>query len=1459
MAEVKNAFIKSKMNLDLDARLVPQGEYRQGFNIQVSKSEGDDVGALENVLGNKLVVDFAVLTGENNLQIIGQYTSPVNNTIFIFLTNNTDLTFATQPSFNPLAQNYIYAYNTISGEVVNLVSGAFLNFSITNLITGVSLIENLLFWTDNRNQPRKININNTFGYYTNEDQISVAKYSPFQAINLYKNSTTQGLSGYESTMYDVTSPLLPDGVTLNPYFQGTYNPSAIPAVYNSTFAGDPDYLENKFVRFSYRFKFDDNEYSIIAPFTQACFIPQQDGYFLTTGGAATTTNEDDTFRSSIVRFMKNKVNEIILQIPLPLDSSNNVISGNNLSTKLKIKEIEILYAEDFSSTASVLDIIESENFGTGNVIEFTYQSTKPYKTIPENDLVRVYDKVPVRALSQEIIGNRVVYGNFQDKHTPPSSLNYNVGVSQKSNFNITNNTTSITEYPSSTVKQNRNYQVGIVLSDRYGRSSTTILSNNQEQNIFSNEAFDAATVYHNYRRSSETSNLPITTLKGDSIKVLFNEEITSSNLRGLGTPGLYEGNVSSVAYNPLGWYSYKIVVKQVEQEYYNVYTPGILNGPPNAVPSDDAVNQVAFVTLISDNINKVPKDLIDVGPDQKQFRSSVRLFGRVMPESSAAPSYNTPFYPNSTTLVGEFNSIIAIGTQNDLFNALSTEEIYDQGSNPFVTRISQIPTNPIGSLKISGTGAYSFKLGVFETSPFESLLDIYYETSTSGTISSLNSLILSGNQNLSTGLYGFNPVLTEAMQTGSVVIGEFAVQSALSAGAGDLPTTTSDLKILNVVNGAGTQVQTGDAGPIFTLESQTSAIIPNDPTLYKNYTLKTAKLFYFSENSDIEDRYIINFKNSNETIALEGTVPLQNIQPIIYKTTPAAADPDTTIALAVGDKTINANNINFNAVNGSADTNLLEGNNLPENKRSLQWSIVSATPNNFFTINPTTGIINVDQNADPSGLYNIQLKVRDATKEKILNIAVTFGEKVVNPGFGSTESSVVSNALLSSGGSSLAIYWTNNAANANQNEGLDRTIGEANNNALILPSTLGYTSEGYTNSSTSTLSTSNFRSYDISNTNYNAIGSAKGVLPQSDGGLTQGTGYITVSFNLQNDAFEDFNLSQPTSKEVFAMFPVILQYRAFGAGPDAWTTAVDIEGNSIQFGTTQSNLYSYYGGTNRPINDQSVLQYSGVLFNATRAEQYSSFGVQATSASNNNNNAQNSTCAQILLNSMSSSNTNALNSQMSKTFAIGESQSYGSSYNKFGDYRLIVRYPWGLDNTSGQSSNYIVPGYNQYPSDEWGTPSIFDYSIEWGDFYYPPSSSSSSYAYRVSPSGSSGPSIASSKTPTNTPELFAREWHLKYVSQFYTDAALTQPWSPGAYGTPWSASTAWYSFTPNTAGISSNTGTDVSNVSNFGSTAYQSTVTNVNRRWVAYFDANGKKVPGYAYPVEAGRNAPIQY
>ena len=56
MPENKNSFIKSKMNKDLDERLLPNNEYRDAFNVAVSRSEGSDVGALESILGNTKVI-----------------------------------------------------------------------------------------------------------------------------------------------------------------------------------------------------------------------------------------------------------------------------------------------------------------------------------------------------------------------------------------------------------------------------------------------------------------------------------------------------------------------------------------------------------------------------------------------------------------------------------------------------------------------------------------------------------------------------------------------------------------------------------------------------------------------------------------------------------------------------------------------------------------------------------------------------------------------------------------------------------------------------------------------------------------------------------------------------------------------------------------------------------------------------------------------------------------------------------------------------------------------------------------------------------------------------------------------------------------------------------------------------------------------------------------------------------
>ncbi len=936
MNKSKNTFLKSKMNKDIDARILPNNEYRNAVNVQVNKSEGANVGSLENVRGNVSVANIATHTGIANLKCIGTLQDESSSISYLFFTDNDEVNY--RPT-GEKSNHFIISFNSNNNNLITLVRGPFLNFSTLSPVYASNIIENLLFWTDNRNQPRKINVDfantNTLQnptYYTTEDQISVAKYNPHDCIEMYAESTlsTSATTQYESTMKDVSSLNLPNGgngqlnapvasganqmivknfvgdiqvqnsttydsgatvsyvdasgnvqtianaVVSNTLFSsnlwtitisGATFPTALDAntviilnanpYYDSEFAGDPTYLDDKFVRFSYRFKFDDNEYSLFSTFTQAAFIPKQDGYFMYVQkpNLKKVNNESEASRSTIVNFVENKVDQIKLRIPLPF-------KNYNLRNALKVTEIDILYKESDQIPVKVIDTISESDiynasasclvksattssntvtvdnivggiqvgspvtgFGittrvtvlaytpdnpnvnpstTGTIalssnqtlaenVELTigepnyhvydYQSKKPFRTLPERDLIRVYDKIPVKALAQEISGNRVIYGNYLNKYTAPEFINYNLAITDKAAFSLNGgtaqisgtfpigsttitlgnikgefligmivicdgvapgtlitgitpsggnfiitldtptigvlvnlqlvvlepggteqNTTSRIEYPNSSLKTNRNYQVGIVLSDRYGRQSGVILSNNKEVSVSGSQTFIGSTIYSPYNTPTTSPN----SWPGDSIKLIFNNQIATE----------YNGDVTSLKYNPLGWYSYKIVVKQTEQEYYNVYLPGIMSGYPEDLTLE--VGQTSHVVLTSDNINKIPRDLNEVGPTQDQFRSSVKLYGRVenSPTIINPGNFglsNLQYYPGR-----EFDIAVTISPMNDLFdyNPLDPPtpnyfpQFYTYTSNPYIARIST--ANTIGQpastnyTAVSGFAALDF-------------------------------------------------------------------------------------------------------------------------------------------------------------------------------------------------------------------------------------------------------------------------------------------------------------------------------------------------------------------------------------------------------------------------------------------------------------------------------------------------------------------------------------------------------------------------------------------------------------------------------------------------------------------------------------------------------------------------------------------------------------------------------
>ena len=1133
MAEIKNTFLKGKMNKDLDSRILPNGEYREARNLSISRSESSTVGEFENILGNISISSLTSIGAPAGTEIIGYHIDENSNTAYLFATDYDSPQSVRAPGS---ANCYIVSVNlAASNAPAVLVEGSFLNFNKSFRVLGVNLIESLLFFTDNLNQPRKINVNNasigsTYGpAYTNEDQISVAKYAPYEPILVMERVTTtitgasagsvtitpasmtgikvgdiitnnnkiatqnitslvtvigiptatgpvvantltlsEAITIDNSTSVDFSRPSMTNqediymsnhssgAVIINPVpaavgdtnpltatytIEGTtsqvdflYNgkngipkvgdlvsctntPSNIPTNtriatvevrddnitnpaptpiqqiivtlnketelftgdaisisdnpdYDINWQGDSRFLEDKFVRFSYRFKFDDNEYSLMAPFTQPMFIPKQ--YSQLGGGLLSPTEDmDDAYKSTIVAWFENNINNILLRIPM-LEST-----GSNMKINYHIDEVDILYKESDALAVKVLETLTIASPFTsiafndpvhGNKTkyfkDYNYSSNKPYKTLPNNQITRVSDKVPIKALAQEVIGNRIVYGNYLDRHTGPASIDFEATAQNKSvrydNY---------TQYPKHQLKQGRTYQVGFVLVDRYGRQSDVILSSND-----SNPNVPGSTVFQPYNDLATQTTTPVLDFIGNCLNVKLNSAIQSTYNAALGTPGIYS------ATNPLGWYSYRIVVKQQEQEYYNVYLPGFVNGYP--VIENKERDKSFFTTLIGDNVNKVPRDLVEVGPNERDFSSSERLIIRVnnpLIDNRGAPIYqkdtpwNAQYYPENTDQeVIEISTVRSMEISGIPFEpgipagdygqtsttthagiAVTTLEgsipwgttgaaasLYNTDANPFVLRGNQSENigNPIGAyvtVDDVATGdllVLSMEpfLSVAETKPVFSLLDIFWETTLSGDLVELNNAINSQYA----GVVGSNFTAAEFPES-AVPTTQIGNNFSFLDGAGSVITSGIVINSFSIVNEIPT-----NPGAIFTITPTT----PGGSV----FQIKTAGSQYFFYDTNVDASPSsgvftitanVTYNGLTDNIVLPN-VSLTNIAPTVTN----CSNP----SISVGATTIKT----FTAVNGSADTSV--------NANQIVWSLDPSqasysTINSQFEINSSTG------------------------------------------------------------------------------------------------------------------------------------------------------------------------------------------------------------------------------------------------------------------------------------------------------------------------------------------------------------------------------------------------------------------------------------------------------------------------------------------------------------------------
>ena len=235
--------IPQYLNLDDDERIVQSFEMVDALNIRVSHEEDGDAGVVKNVEGNQSIPaksskDAIPSSGLN--KVIGAVSSEAHRAVYFFL-------------YNGAGYHGIYKYHSSpeaeGGDSYQKVyESSDLNFGLQTYISADLIVnqngEHLLYFTDDRNEPRKINATKALS-------------------GVYPDEFTSG-TGYEKELFLTVCkqpPLEP------PTFEFKSNSSI-----------KRNQLSSKIFQFAYQYVYDDGEISALSPYSKIAVSPTHVAY-----------------------------------------------------------------------------------------------------------------------------------------------------------------------------------------------------------------------------------------------------------------------------------------------------------------------------------------------------------------------------------------------------------------------------------------------------------------------------------------------------------------------------------------------------------------------------------------------------------------------------------------------------------------------------------------------------------------------------------------------------------------------------------------------------------------------------------------------------------------------------------------------------------------------------------------------------------------------------------------------------------------------------------------------------------------------------------------------------------------------------------------------------------------------------------------------------------------------------
>lgn len=322
---------------------------------------------------------------------------------------------------------YVLEWDNVNGitsyVLIDTRSGAnnILNFSEDYLITGV----NLLIDADNGDR---------YLFWT--DGLNAPRQINIERAKSYG---TNGFGQNEISLYKAP-------------------PSSPPTlILTDTASDEENNLEEKFLLFSYRYQYLDGEYSALAPFSEFAFRPKTFFY-----DYSISSNESMINRFSAV------------------DISFN--TGSNL-----VKRVELVFKESGSNAVYAIESFDKTKKGWGDntTVSFLYSNSKIKRVLSTDELNRLYDNVPLVAYAQEMIGNRILFGNYKENIDLLDSDGNKIQV----DLTLTKVSTAIVNgTPTETMRTNRDYEIAIAYLYGGGRLTTPLTSEGNTLYIRNSEA-----------------------------------------------------------------------------------------------------------------------------------------------------------------------------------------------------------------------------------------------------------------------------------------------------------------------------------------------------------------------------------------------------------------------------------------------------------------------------------------------------------------------------------------------------------------------------------------------------------------------------------------------------------------------------------------------------------------------------------------------------------------------------------------------------------------------------------------------------------------------------------------------------------------------------------------------------------------------------------------------------------